>query len=264
MPAPATPAGLAVDQTASNAVKLSWDNVADETGFHLWKSYDSEVTYESIADIPADTLVWYDMDCGPSIQYYYKISAYNADGESALSASVNTTTLAKSAKDSFWADRKRGYDSNALYRRETTTKRGQRSTGSMLVEQNATDADEVPAFSQLPSAIPPTNASYIVQSAPVSGLSDYRIAAAGDAITLTDGGAQNNLTIAVDPAANVADASEAHTVTDPADSPADADALRDDLVTNTIPSIESALNALGVKINAIISALETAKLMETS
>jgi len=264
MAAPATPANLAIDQVASNAIKLSWDNVAGEDGFHLWKSYDSGVTYESIADIPADTLTWYDMDCGPSTEYYYKVSAYNTDGESALSASVNDTTLAKSAEDSFWSDLKRGYDANAVYRRETVTRYGQRSTASMLVEDNATAADEVPAFSQIPSAIPPTNAAYVLQIAPGGGLSDYRVATAGDAISLTDGGAQSTLTIAVDPAAHVTDASESHTVTDPGDAPADADALRDDLVANTIPSIESALNALGVKVNAIIAALETAKLMETS
>lgn len=60
-------------------------------------------------------------------------------------------------------------------------------------------------------------------------------------------------------------ASEAHTITDPADTPATVDALRDDLVANTIPNIESKLNALGVeinKVNALIDKLQAAKLME--
>jgi len=60
-------------------------------------------------------------------------------------------------------------------------------------------------------------------------------------------------------------ASEVHTVTDPADTPATADALRDDLVLNTIPSIEAALNALGAEFNAkfndLIDKLQTANLM---
>jgi len=60
-------------------------------------------------------------------------------------------------------------------------------------------------------------------------------------------------------------ASEVHTVTDPADTPATADALRDDLVLNTIPSIEAALNALGAefntKFNDLIDKLQTANLM---
>ena len=61
--------------------------------------------------------------------------------------------------------------------------------------------------------------------------------------------------------ANVADASEAHAITDPGDAPADADALRDDLVTNAIPEIEGALNALGVKINAILDLLLASQIM---
>jgi hypothetical protein len=64
--------------------------------------------------------------------------------------------------------------------------------------------------------------------------------------------------------AHIADASASHTITDPADTPADADALRDDLVANTIPSIESALDALGAKVNAILVALENPGLLATS
>ncbi|OPY11331.1 MAG: hypothetical protein A4E67_00229 [Syntrophaceae bacterium PtaB.Bin038] len=64
--------------------------------------------------------------------------------------------------------------------------------------------------------------------------------------------------------AHEADASTSHTITDPADSPASADALRDDLVANTIPSIESALNSLGTKINNILAKLETAEVLASS
>ena len=63
---------------------------------------------------------------------------------------------------------------------------------------------------------------------------------------------------------HVDDASTTHAITDPGDAPADADALRDDLVTNTIPSIESALNALGTKINSILAALEANDIMAGS
>ena len=61
--------------------------------------------------------------------------------------------------------------------------------------------------------------------------------------------------------AHIEDAATAHTITDPADTPADADALRDDLVTNTIPAIENALDALGTKINSLLDALETAEVL---
>ena len=76
----------------------------------------------------------------------------------------------------------------------------------------------------------------------------------------TDGSKQLS---SVSKQAHITDASASHTVTDPADAPATADALRDDLVLNTIPSMESALDALGVKINAILAAIETAKILNT-
>ena len=67
-------------------------------------------------------------------------------------------------------------------------------------------------------------------------------------------------------------------VTDPADTPADADALRDDLVANTIPSIETELtnlrNAVATlaayattledKINAMLAEQKTAGQMNTT
>lgn len=63
---------------------------------------------------------------------------------------------------------------------------------------------------------------------------------------------------------HIVDASTSHAITDPADTPADADALRDDLVANTIPSIESALDALGTQMNLILTALENTKILNTS
>lgn len=63
---------------------------------------------------------------------------------------------------------------------------------------------------------------------------------------------------------HIADASTGHTVTDPGDAPADADALRDDLVANAIPDIEAALDALGTKVNEIITLVETLGLTATA
>jgi len=58
------------------------------------------------------------------------------------------------------------------------------------------------------------------------------------------------------PGAHIADASVAHAITDPGDAPADADALRDDLVANAIPEIEAAFDALGAKINELLARME--------
>ena len=69
---------------------------------------------------------------------------------------------------------------------------------------------------------------------------------AGVGVTVTDDG---------DGTITIVDASIAHSITDPGDTPADADTLRDDLVANAIPDMEAALNALGAKINAILALL---------
>lgn len=66
--------------------------------------------------------------------------------------------------------------------------------------------------------------------------------------------------LTLEPARGIADVSLG-AVTDPVDSPADADALRDDLVTNTIPSIEARLAALQEAHNGLLDRLRTAGLL---
>jgi predicted RecA/RadA family phage recombinase len=50
-------------------------------------------------------------------------------------------------------------------------------------------------------------------------------------------------------------------ITDPADSPATADALRDDIVANALPAIRNNLADQGTKINAILAALRQAGIL---
>jgi len=80
-------------------------------------------------------------------------------------------------------------------------------------------------------------------------------------LSIGDGLEKSNGSLQVTKAATQADASVAHAITDPADAPANADALRDDLVANAIPDIEAALDALGTKVNEIIDKLQAANLM---
>lgn len=47
-------------------------------------------------------------------------------------------------------------------------------------------------------------------------------------------------------------------IPDPADTPASADALRDDLVANTLPAVRNAIEECGTHINTIIARLESA------
>jgi len=83
-------------------------------------------------------------------------------------------------------------------------------------------------------------------------------------LTITGNSATKTITFSVKQQAHEANASTAHAITDPGDAPASVDALRDDLVANTIPSIETALNALGTKINSILTKLETAEILASA
>lgn len=60
---------------------------------------------------------------------------------------------------------------------------------------------------------------------------------------------------------NISNLSTSTSITDPADTPADADTLRDDIVANTIPDIESTLDDHATKINAILALLLAAEIM---
>jgi len=62
----------------------------------------------------------------------------------------------------------------------------------------------------------------------------------------------------------VAEIGTAPTITVPADSPATADALRDDLVTNALAEIQTSLNALYSKADGIIAALKNTGAMASA
>jgi len=83
----------------------------------------------------------------------------------------------------------------------------------------------------------------------------------GTGITVTDDG-DGTITITIKNQSNIVDASEDCTITDPTDSPADVDALRDDLVANVLPDVKSAIDANGAKINAILDLLLASELMD--
>lgn len=53
------------------------------------------------------------------------------------------------------------------------------------------------------------------------------------------------------------------TIINPADSPSTADILRDDLVANTIPSIQSDFTTLAAKVNLILAALRNLGIIDT-
>ena len=115
MAAPATPTGLAITHTFSDQIVLTWNAVVDATYYRIYRSRD-DITYTGVRRISEGTEICYDDDVLESTQYYYKISAVNLDGESALSTAVNTTTLAISFSQSYQGEYgSQPFDSNGAY-----------------------------------------------------------------------------------------------------------------------------------------------------
>lgn len=91
---PSIPSGLASSSVSHDSATLSWDAVADASGYELYRSPDSTVT-------TTDTLVYdgsgtstSDTGLSGSTAYYYAVLAKNAEGSSGLSSAVLVTTPA--------------------------------------------------------------------------------------------------------------------------------------------------------------------------
>ena len=83
---PDTPAGLSVTQEELTSLTLSWDTVDDATEYKLYRSDTELGTYAEVYSGAAagfiDNTVLY------ARTYWYKVSAENSGGESALSAAA--------------------------------------------------------------------------------------------------------------------------------------------------------------------------------
>jgi beta-glucanase (GH16 family) len=92
--APTTPTNLTVTVSAYNFVDLSWGVVEGATGYNLYRAESVNGQYVKINTSVITTPCYKDTTVAPNKTYYYKVSAINANGESALSNAVNVTTAA--------------------------------------------------------------------------------------------------------------------------------------------------------------------------
>ncbi|MBI4835365.1 MAG: PQQ-binding-like beta-propeller repeat protein, partial [Planctomycetes bacterium] len=94
--APSQPGGISFDMVNSSQFILSWwDSSSDEEGFRLERAYHPEQAYTVIATIdPSDggTIKYTDTGLEPSTRYYYKLYAFNSQGDSTPSE-TNQQTL---------------------------------------------------------------------------------------------------------------------------------------------------------------------------
>jgi hypothetical protein len=89
--APSTPTGLTVNTPTASSLSISWTSVSGATGYRLYRSATSGGTYSQIGG-DMTSVSYTNIGLNTSTTYYYKVSAYNAIGESSLSSYISGTT----------------------------------------------------------------------------------------------------------------------------------------------------------------------------
>jgi fibronectin type 3 domain-containing protein len=88
-PAPAAPTNLAASQgTYTNKVLLTWDVVTNADGYYVYRGTNSATNSAGYIGV-SGTNTYDDLTAGHATNYYYWVTASNANGASALSASNN-------------------------------------------------------------------------------------------------------------------------------------------------------------------------------
>jgi chitodextrinase len=93
-PPDAAPSGLLAVAASSGAIDLSWsDNSSNETGFWLERSLDGSSDWVRV-DLPAGTESYRNEGLQAATTYYYRVGAWNPNGQSAWATAQATTHVA--------------------------------------------------------------------------------------------------------------------------------------------------------------------------
>ena len=90
---PNAPSGLTATATSSTQINLSWTDVANETGFKIERKTGVGGTYIQIATVGAGIVSYSNTGLTANTNYYYRVRATNAGGDSPYSNEANATTL---------------------------------------------------------------------------------------------------------------------------------------------------------------------------
>jgi len=88
---PSAPTGVSASATTISSITISWDEVSDVKGYYVYRSSSATGTYTRVGT--PSTKSYTDTKLSAGTTYYYKVSAYNSDGESLESSYISETTL---------------------------------------------------------------------------------------------------------------------------------------------------------------------------
>jgi hypothetical protein len=92
--APTAPTGLTLTVDSSSSITVRWsDNSGNETGFKIERST-SNINFSEIGTVGSNITVFQNTGLTSATQYFYRVRATNAAGNSAYSSTVSATTQA--------------------------------------------------------------------------------------------------------------------------------------------------------------------------
>jgi len=93
LPPPDPPSGLIATPGSTTQINLAWtDNSSDETGFKVERSLSASSGFAQMATVGAGVTSYANTGLSANTTYYYRVYAYNADGNSAYSNTASATT----------------------------------------------------------------------------------------------------------------------------------------------------------------------------
>lgn len=98
---PVSPSGLFATALSSSSIHISWsDNSSNESGFRIQRSTSSSYGFTEISSVSANVEEYTDTGLSAGTTYYYRVSAYNASGESSYTSDSAATYSSGSTPDS--------------------------------------------------------------------------------------------------------------------------------------------------------------------
>ncbi|HET6565377.1 MAG TPA: fibronectin type III domain-containing protein [Xanthomonadales bacterium] len=84
--------GLSANSVSSSQINLSWtDGANNETGYRVERSLNGSTGWVQVADLEMDSQAWSDTGLAASTTYFYRVRAFNSQGNSAWASTSATT-----------------------------------------------------------------------------------------------------------------------------------------------------------------------------
>lgn len=94
---PDKPTAVTAVTLSNTSIEVFWNNnpapAFNETGFEIYRTTTAGTNYKLIAILPADSLLFKDLDLNPNTTYYYVVRAVNQYGAAELSNEASAKTL---------------------------------------------------------------------------------------------------------------------------------------------------------------------------